>query len=86
MIKKKKKVISLNGANKGSIAGSSCDAKHFPDRFLLYTPSLWDEKMKYARLRSHRVFKEMDCNDPPAPIGKTLRRKINSYARRQSGD
>lgn len=50
------------------------------------THPLWDEKMKYARLRSHRVFKEMDCNDPPAPIGKTLRRKINSYARRQSGD
>lgn len=45
--------------------------------------------MKYARLRFHRGFKGMDCNDPatphPAPVGKVLRGKINSYVRRQSG-
>lgn len=53
-----KNVIRLNRANKGSGAGSSCDAKNFPDLLLLYTPSLWDEKVKYTKLRSHRVFKK----------------------------
>lgn len=33
-----KTIIGLNGANKGGIAGSCCDAKHFPDLFLMYTP------------------------------------------------
>lgn len=61
----------------------------FQISFLCTHPSLWDEKMKYARLRSHRRFKGMDCSDPaaphPAPVGKVLRGKINSYVRRQSG-
>jgi len=71
-------VTRLNGANKGSGAGSSCDAKCFPDLLLLYTPSLWDEKPKYAKLRSHGVFREMDCNDPA-----TLQLPLAKYSKKR---
>lgn len=73
-----KNVTRLNGANKGSGAGSSCDAKHFPDLLLLYTPSLWDEEIEYAKLRSHRVFKEADCND-----AATLQLPLAKYSKKR---